>query len=163
LAPLSGWFNENQKITNLSYFLNSTHADTSTLTAPIDLEPLKNWFPTGRSIDNLTAFLDRTHYNNRGFTLPGQFIFPDWIKTMTQKGTAIWNVQNTFFRTFYLSASQNNNTEPTFQDGMTTLSSLENPTVNNLYTDPGGNSIETKNKGTYTNRESISPSNINWK
>jgi hypothetical protein len=164
LEPLKDWFNGNNSIKNMSYFLTSIHHSNTALTKPIDFLPLSGWFSGTRAMTNLTGFLDRTHNNNPGFTLTGQFIFPAWIKTMKLTDeTPIWKVENAFFRTFYLGASQNNNTEPTFQGGTTTLSSLGNPTVPNLIsTDPETSiSTYTDNKGTYTNRNGITPSNNN--
>jgi hypothetical protein len=159
LEPLKDWFNGNNSINNLSNFLALTHSSNTVLTAPVNLEHLKDWFPTGKSIDNLASFLDRTHQNNYGFTLPDQFIFPDWIQTMTQDDAAIWDVKNAFFLTFSLSDLRTGNTEPTFEDGSTTLSSLGNPTT--VFNQTGivnGAPVGSYNKGTYTNR-GITPSN----
>jgi hypothetical protein len=169
LAPLKDWFSKNQKINTLSYFLAYTHNGDSALAAPIDLLPLSGWFSNYRPMSNLEFFLSHTHQANPGFTLSGQSIFPDWIKTMTMtmtQGTTtpIWNVRNAFFRTFSLGSSQSGNTEPTFQDNNTTLSSLDVPDVSNLIsTNPDGSTTTTKNKGTYTNRNGFTPSYNNWK
>jgi hypothetical protein len=171
LTPLKNWFNENQKISTMSNFLNSIHHSNSVLTKPINLMPLSGWFGDNREMTNLRGFLASTHYDNRNFTLSGQF-FPNWIKTMKESTTTpgittpIWNVENAFFRTFSLSSSQSDNTEPLFEDGVTTLSSFGAPDVFNIIsTNQDGSTTTTQNKGTYTNRDGITPynNNINWK
>jgi hypothetical protein len=164
LMHLKDWFSGNTSINNLSYFLYNTHSSNIALAAPVNLMHLKDWFASGKSINNLTAFLDRTHQNNPGFKLSNQPFFPDWIRTMKLTGgTPIWNVGNAFFRTFYLGSSQSGNAEPVFQNGGT-LSSLGAPNVSNIiYTDSDGVTHEDENKGTYTNRDSFFPSNLNWK
>ena len=148
LAPLAGWFNANTSITNLSEFLYSTHYNNDLLTTPINLAPLAGWFSNGRSFTNLDGYLYQTNCLNYNFTLSGQTIFPDWMKTMTEGGTPIWNVTNAFYRTFYLSSARTSDTgEPKFQDG-TVLSSIGTPDTN---------------RQTYTNRSGITPVNTNWK
>jgi hypothetical protein len=162
LEPLSGWFNGNNNINNLQNFLANTHTYNFVLTAPVDLCPLSGWFTAGRFIDNLTGFLSHTHYYNSGFTLSSdQKIFPNWIKTMkqTQDAIDIWNVPDAFFRTFAIGGPpQTNHTEPLFEDGSTTLSSLGNPTIPNTISIDQYGSSTTNNKGTYTNR-GITPDN----
>jgi hypothetical protein len=148
LTPLSGWFSDNNSINNLQYFFSETHYNNTSLATPIDLTPLSGWFSTNTPINNLSYFLDNTHYNNTNLKLNSQVIFPDWIKTMTQVSTDIWNVANTFYRTFYLISAQNDDiAEPKFQGGES-LSGLGRPN---------------SNKTTYTGRNKINPVNDNWK
>ena len=147
LAPLSSWFNANTSITNLSNFLGSIHQSNTNLTAPVDLIPLANWFSSGRSFTSL-GILSNAHYNNPNLTLSGQTIFPDWIKTATENGTPIWNVDSVFLGTFRTESTKAGDTgEPKFQDG-SVLSSLGTPTTNTR---------------TYYDRSGITPVNPNWK
>jgi hypothetical protein len=162
LAPLSGWFSGNSSITNLSSFFMRTHYMNTALTAPINFMPLSGWFNASRTMNSLDNFFDNTHYDNPGFTLSGQ-TFPDWIETMILTGgTPIWNVAGAFFHTFLLSIPKSGNSEPVFFSSSNCLSGLGKPTVTNFYSDdpedPG-----TENKGTYTGRNDITPSNDNWK
>jgi hypothetical protein len=158
LSPLSNWFIGNTSIKNLSGFLMRTHNNNTNLTAPIDFTSLSGWFTENRSMNNLIAFLYDTHANNPGFRLSGQ-ILPDWFRTMTiMDGTPLWNVNGAFYHTFHLIYSQTNNSEPQFPGG-THLSDLGEPDVPNTI-EPG---VNTKNKGTYTNRDGINPTQINWK
>jgi len=148
LAPLAGWFNANTSIINLSGFLSSTHSSNTNLTIPIDFTPMMGWFNSGRSFTTMGNFLYGTHQNSPNLTLSGQIILPNWIKTVTQSVTPIWNVSNAFSRTFYVTSTKNGDTgEPRFQDG-TELSSISTPT---------------SNRQTYTNRSGITPVNSNWK
>jgi hypothetical protein len=148
LTPFSGWFSANTTITNLSNFFLEAYINCLSLTAPVDFTPLSGWFSANTSIANLSNFFYYSYSNNTSLKLEGQTIFPDWIKTMTQNGTSIIDVSDTFRSTFTASASLSGDTgEPKFQDG-TVLSSLGMPTYN---------------KNTYSNRTGITPLNSNWK
>jgi hypothetical protein len=66
LAPLTAWFNGNESITQMNYFLAYTL--TTSLTEAIDLTPLTGWFNGNESITDLSYFLSFTHYNNSSLT-----------------------------------------------------------------------------------------------
>ena len=155
LAPLSGWFNNNTSVDNLAEFLDSTHADNYGLTNPVDITPLAGWFTTSRSFERLDRFLWQTHAGNSSLVLTttNATILPNWIKTMTQLGTPIWNVGEdaysySFGQMFYQGSTSGSDTsEVKFVDN-TALSSIGQPDGNHQ---------------TYTNRTGITPLNINWK
>ena len=147
LSGLSGWFNNNTSITNLSYFLSYAHYSNPNLTSPIDLTPLSGWFSANTSIANLSNFLNDTHYNNTNLTLSGQTILPNWIKTIKEGSTSIWNVDGAFSSTFATSSNILSDTgEVKFMDG-TVLSQIGTPT---------------NNRRTYMRRPGIMPVNANW-
>jgi hypothetical protein len=157
LMPLKDWFTSNQTISNLSSFLYCTHYNNTSLEQPIDLMPLKDWFTDNQKINSLSYFLAYTHAYNDSLTLKGQTIFPNWVKTIEQgtteeDTTPIQDVAGTFYQTFYLSSTKDDDTaEPQFEGPPSTpLSSLGNPGTR---------------KYTYTNRTGITSTSIgsNWK
>jgi hypothetical protein len=83
--------------------------------------------------------------------LTGQTIFPNWIKTMKEGSTDIWDVGGSaaapFSAMFFISSTKSGDTgEPKFMDG-TVLSSIGQPSFL---------------KYTYTNRTGITPVYPNW-
>ena len=133
---------------DLSNFLRSIHQDNTSLAVPVNLAQLPDWFSPNTSIANLASFLGFAHYNNTSLVLSGQRIFPNWMKTMTQGSTSIWNAGTSFYQTFYVPSSKAGDTgEPRFMDG-TVLSSIGQPSTN---------------RQTYTNRSGITPVYTNWK
>ena len=170
LAPLSGWFSNNNSVTSLSDFFSSTHISNTSLIAPLDLTKLSGWFGPNRSFDSLSSsssgaidpttftkwetnvssiggFLGYTHSDNPNLVLNGQIILPDWLKTMKDFTIPIGSANGTFRQTFYLSSAKAGDTgEVRFEDG-TSLSSI------------GASSV---NRQTYTGRTGITPVNPNW-
>ncbi|MDR0398085.1 MAG: hypothetical protein LBH36_02805 [Candidatus Nomurabacteria bacterium] len=145
LTPLEDWLKNNESVTNLGGFLYNTHSSNTGLTQPINLIPLKDWFKDNESVTNLSHFLNSTHGDNTNLVLNGQTIFPNWIKTIKQSTTPVYEVSNSFYRMFY-GTKTDNSVEPTFEDD-TPLSSIGTP-----------NSDRQTYYGT-----NITPVNSNWK
>ena len=74
LSGLDGWLDGNNSITNLSRFLNATHAGHwslgSNLETPIDLTPLSGWFSGNNSIKDIPDFLRMVHSKNDQLVTP---------------------------------------------------------------------------------------------
>jgi hypothetical protein len=58
------------EVTDLSYFLLSTHYNNTNLKTPIDLSGLEGWFNGNTSITNLSEFLSITHFQNTSLKDP---------------------------------------------------------------------------------------------
>lgn len=75
-------------------------------------------------------------------------VLPNWIKTLKQGSTNVWNVSTALRGTFHVATAKAGDTgEIQFEDG-TVLSSIGAPS---------------SNKNTYLNRSGITPVNSNWK
>ncbi|MDL2327467.1 hypothetical protein LJC64_02245 [Ruminococcaceae bacterium OttesenSCG-928-A11] len=154
LHPISDWFNYNTSIYSISHFFSGTHYNNTSLQLPIDFTQLSKWFLPNRLIPyhyvTLSDFLYRTHYNNTSLVLNNQRLLPSWMKTLTNQNNMkyVWNTNNSFYRTFYMSDNKDGDTgEIRFEDG-TVLSSVGTPETN---------------REIYTNRSGIAPVNSNWK
>jgi hypothetical protein len=122
-------------VTNMSYFLYETHEYNSNLKEAINLVPLTEWFNGNTTINNMNYFLASTHYNNSSLHLEGQIIFPNWIKTMKNRGGKLpRDLEYSFYSMFRtLSTKEGDSDEPKFMDG-TDLSSLGVPSTYDKYT-----------------------------
>ena len=141
LAPLANWFYGNTSITNINSFMAYLHDGNTQITRPIDFTPLASWFSSNRSFDMMGSFLHQTQNNNDNLDLTGQIIFPNWMKTMNENGTAVGDT-DAFYETFALwSVKSDDIAEPKFMNG-TTLSSIV-----------GG--VPSALPGTYTGRTGI--------
>ena len=148
LTPITGWFSTNTSITDLSYFLAATHFGNTNLANPINFTSFSNWFSSGRSFTSLDSFLYRSHSGNTNLTLTSQTILPNWMKTVTEGTTPVWNVTDAFYQMFRTSSAKAGDTgEPRFQDN-SVLSSIGTPPTN---------------RETFANRSGITPLTSNWK
>ncbi|MDR1562915.1 MAG: hypothetical protein LBS54_07550, partial [Dysgonamonadaceae bacterium] len=69
-AKIADTYKLPKKITDLSYFLHSTHAYNTELKAPIDLSGLEGWLDGNENITRMNGFLGSTHYNNTELKAP---------------------------------------------------------------------------------------------
>ncbi|MDR1561777.1 MAG: hypothetical protein LBS54_01650 [Dysgonamonadaceae bacterium] len=114
-----------ETVTDLSYFLYSTHCNNTNLTSPIDLSGLKGWLDGNTTITNLREFLCITHDSNTNLEDPIDLTpLSGWFKN----NTTITNLRGFLYGTHY------NNTNLEDPIDLTPLSGWfkNNTTITNL-------------------------------
>ncbi|MDR1562574.1 MAG: hypothetical protein LBS54_05780 [Dysgonamonadaceae bacterium] len=173
-----------EEVTDLSNFLNATHAGNMNLETPIDLSGLKEWLSNNQKIDNLSVFLYGTHSGNTSIEDP---IDISHLSGWFEKNTSITNLLG------FLLSTHSNNTSldlkgqkifpewiKKLEDGSGTPIKDVNSAFERMFSceqeksgDTGEPTFENGdplsslgkpnyNSRTYTNRN-ISPVNDNWK